>query len=315
MKKTDRLFPPQLRKRSAGFTSEISGFLVVLCLSAFLLHAEDLSGQSEERSVSVLESFDFSSEGGVRVELPGELREISGLAVTKDGRIFGHNDEFGRVFEIDVPTGSIKKFFNVGRFAVPGDFEGLAVVGERFFLLTSAGDLVEFREGGNGSSMAYQVYPLGLGRLCEMEGLAFEEPRNALLLPCKTPRTRRLEDHLVVFSVPLTSMTPDPEPRIFLPLEELDSAGLGKNFQPSSIEVHPETGSLFLVAARQEAIVELSSKGEILATKELKKKRHPQPEGITFLPDGRLVIADEGQGGRGTLTFYPRTAGSGEGTP
>ena len=126
--------------------------------------------------------------------------------------------------------------------------------------------------------------------------LAFEESRNALLLPCKTPRTSRLKDHLVVFSVPIASMTPDPEPRVFLPLKQLDSAGLGKNFHPSAIVVHPESGSLILVAAREEALAELSPEGEILATEDLKRKRHPQPEGLAFLPDGSLVIADEGQG-------------------
>jgi hypothetical protein len=199
--------------------------------------------------------------------------------------------------------------------AVPGDFEGIAVAGERFFLISSTGDLVEFREGSGGSSVGYQVHPLGLGRLCEMEGLAFEESGNALLLPCKTPRTGKFKDYLVVFSVPLDSLSPDPEPRVLLPLRDLDSAGLGKNFHPSSIVVHPESGSLILAAAREEALVELSPEGEILATKELKRKRHPQPEGMTFLPDGSLVIADEGQGGRGTLTRYPRIAGSGQVTP
>lgn len=274
-----------------------------------------LSGQTGDPSGPILESFDFSSEGGIEVKLHNELKEISGLATSGDGRVFGHNDEYGRVYEIDPGTGSIIKAFNVGRLGVPGDFEGIAVAGERFFLLSSAGDLVEFREGAGGSSVGYQVHPLGLGRLCEMEGLAFEESRDALLLPCKTPRNGRLEDHLVVFSVPLASMTPDPEPRIFLPLKDLDSAGLGKNFHPSAIEVHPGSGSLVLVAAREEALVELSSEGEILATIELKRKRHPQPEGIAFLPNGSLVLADEGQGGRGTVTRYPQSDGRGGGTP
>jgi hypothetical protein len=110
-------------------------------------------------------------------------------------------------------------------------------------------------------------------------------------------------------------MAPDPEPRIFLPLKELDSAGLGKNFHPSAIVVHPESGSLILAAAREEALAELSPEGKILATQDLKRKRHPQPEGLAFLPDGSLVIADEGQGGRGTVTRYPRAGGSGDGTP
>ena len=65
-----------------------------------------------------------------------------------------------------------------------------------------------------------------------MEGLAFEEVEDALLLPCKNPKRRDLEGHLVVFSVSLSSMKLDPKPRVFLPLKELDSTGLGEELSP-----------------------------------------------------------------------------------
>jgi hypothetical protein len=274
-----------------------------------------LHGQTDPGPVPVLHTFDFSKDGGVSFELPRELREISGLATSEDGRVFGHNDEFGRVYEIDLSTGAVTKAFNLGRMAIPGDFEGIAIAGERFFLIASTGDLVEFREGVHGSAVGFRVHSLGLGRFCELEGLAVEEARNALLLPCKTPRSGRLEDHLVVFSVSLDSMSPDPVPRISIPLDELDSAGLGKDFHPSAVVVHPESGSIILTAAREEALLELSPEGKILATKELKRKRHPQPEGLAFLPDGSLVIADEGQGKAGTVTRYAPGAGSGGKAP
>ena len=106
----------------------------------------------------------------------------------------------------------------------------------------------------------------------------------------------------------------DPRPRISIPLKDLDERGLGKNFHPSSIEVHPETKTLILVAAREEAMVELSPDGQILATRELKRRAHPQPEGLAFLLDGSLIMADEGQGGRGTLTRYARTQTGGGGS-
>ena len=96
---------------------------------------------------------------------------------------------------------------------------------------------------------------------------------------------------------------------LLIPLQELEARGLDDKFHPSSIEVHPETGALILVAARQEAMVELSSEGEILATRELKRKDHPQPEGLAFLPDGSLILADEGQGKRGTITRYTPRGG------
>lgn len=252
----------------------------------------------------ILERYDLSEDAGVRVELPSALAEISGLASTPDGRLFAHDDERAVVYELDSGSGEVLKRFSVGTLATPGDFEGIAIAGERFFLTTSEGTLLEFREGGNNRAVRYRIHDPGIRGRCEMEGLAFDELENELLMPCKTPRTKDLEDHLVVFSVPLSTLEVDPEPRFFVPLEELDSKGLGKNFHPSSIEIHPDTRSVLLIAAREEAMAELGPGGDVLATKELKRKAHPQPEGVTFLPDGRLVMADEGQGERGTLTWY-----------
>lgn len=262
---------------------------------------------------SLLELYDLSSDAGDPEELPRALEEISGLATTPDGRLFAHNDERAIVYEIDPESGALVKAFSVGTMGVPGDFEGIAVAGERFFLVTSAGQIVEFREGAAGSRVGYRIHSPGLGSRCEMEGLAFDEAEGALLMPCKTPRARDLEGHLVVFSVSVNTMRPDPVPRIFLPLENLAAWGLGDGFHPSAIEVHPRTGSLILVAAREEALVELSHHGEILATKELKRKEHPQPEGVAFLLDGSLVLADEGQGERGTITRYPQNKPEGGG--
>jgi uncharacterized protein YjiK len=256
----------------------------------------------------LLERYDLSEGAGSSEKLPRALQEISGLAATPDGRLFAHDDERAVVYQLDPETGEIIKAFAVGFLGEKGDFEGIAVAGERFFLITSDGRLFEFREGEPGSTVRYRIHPLNLGMVCEMEGLAVDPAMGTLLLPCKTPRSDRLKDHLVVLSVALESMRLDPTPRVAIPLEELDSRGLDDKFHPSSIEVHPGTGSLILVAAREEAMVELSSDGEILATKELKRKDHPQPEGLAFLPDGTLILADEGQGDRGTITRYaPRT--------
>jgi uncharacterized protein YjiK len=253
---------------------------------------------------SILELYDLSTDAGEQVKLPGRLQEISGLATSPDGRLFGHDDERAVVYEIDPFSGEITKAFGVGMLGLPGDFEGIAIAGERFFLLTSSGTLLEFREGNHGSTVRYRQYSLRLEDYCEMEGLAFDPGAQALLMPCKNPRFRDWRDYLVVLVVPLATMTPELRPRVFLPLKELDKKGLGDDFHPSAIEFHPETGSMILVAAREEALAEIGPGGEVLAVEEVKKKAHPQPEGIAFLKDGTLVLADEGRGGRGTLTRY-----------
>ena len=79
--------------------------------------------------------------------------------------------------------------------------------------------------------------------------------------------------------------------------------------------MHPETGRLILISAQEEAILELSPQGALLAGRELHRKTHPQPEGITFLADGSLLLADEGQGKKGRVTRYSAGAPEGEGRP
>jgi uncharacterized protein YjiK len=264
---------------------------------------------------SVLDAFDFSKDGGVQEKLPRSLEEISGLTVTSGGRVLAHDDERAVIYELDPATGSVLKAFSAGIGGVSGDFEGIASVEERLFLVTSAGELLETREGQDGSALSYRVYETNLGRLCEIEGLAFDPGSRSLLLPCKNTRAKELKDHLVVFSVELDSLRTAPVPRVFLPFEALEEFDLEDSFHPSGIEVHPETGRLILVSAQEETILELSSQGALLAGRELHHKTHPQPEGITFLADGSLLLADEGQGKKGRLTRYPRGAPEGEGLP
>jgi uncharacterized protein YjiK len=284
---------------------------LVLRATAFCIPLAALVGVPQATS-QTLDRYDISADAGTQKRLPADLGEVSGLATTPDGRLFSHDDERAILYQIHPETGAILKSFSVGLLGTRGDFEGLAIAGERFFLITSRGSLLEFREGDSGASMGYEIHSLGLEAQCELEGLAFHEASGSLLVPCKNPKSDHLDGHLVVFSVPLDSMKPDPIPLVFLPLEAVDASGLGKNFHPSSIEVDPQTGSLILLAAREEAMIELSLQGEIRGSREFKRRNHPQPEGLAFLPDGTMVLADEGQGGRGTITLYHPVSG-GEG--
>jgi hypothetical protein len=52
-------------------------------------------------------------------------------------------------------------------------------------------------------------------------------------------------------------------------------------------------------------MVELDPQGMLLAARGL-AERHRQPEGATILPDGDLVIADEGGHAHAKMTRYAR---------
>jgi uncharacterized protein YjiK len=170
--------------------------------------------------------------------------------------------------------------------------------------MTSRGEILETTEGGNGDAMSYRLHRTRLEGLCEFEGLAYDSRTHSLLLPCKETRTREFAHHLVVLEVRLDSMSPYPVPRIFIPFQDLEALDLGDTFHPSAIEVHAETGSAVLISAREEVILETSPQGTLIGGRELRRKSHPQAEGVTFLRDGTLVLADEGRGKRGRLTRY-----------
>jgi len=87
--------------------------------------------------------------------LPDRLREISGLALTSDERLLAVADEFAVVYEIDYESDRLVKAFALGEPAARGDFEGIAVLDETVWLMTSDGVLYAAAEGGNGDIVSY----------------------------------------------------------------------------------------------------------------------------------------------------------------
>ena len=249
-----------------------------------------------------IDRYDLDAPPDFHVSLPEELTEISGLAFSSDGRLFAHADERAFVYELDPDSGEALSRFYLGRQGVQGDFEGIAIAGGRHFLVSSAGDLFEFRPGQPNQSVEYGRLDTGFDDRCEVEGLAFDGRTNALLLACKTPRRRDLEDHLVVFGYSLVTMSLEEEPRVYVPVSGLGLGG--EDLNPSGIEVEPMTGHLVIVASQQRLLVELSRGGTVLALRELPRRFHRQSEGITFRPDGALLIADEGDGEDATISAY-----------
>jgi uncharacterized protein YjiK len=259
---------------------------------------------------SWLPRYDLRASARVVSDLPSELVEVSGLAFDERGRLFAHDDDRGRIHHLDPATGAVVRTLWIGDPGLRGDFEGLAIAGPQFFLLTSDGALLVFREPGPGYAARYRRVDTGLGARCELEGLAYDAATDALLAPCKVTRDRALGNRLAVFSIPVRTLRPDSVPRVVVRFDRLGAAGLEEGFHPSSIEVHPRSGSLFLLSAEEQSVVELAPDGSVVAVRQLAQRLHAQPEGLAFGPDLALWIADEGQGGRGSITRYPLRGGS-----
>jgi len=251
-----------------------------------------------------LEDYRLGKKHARQYKLSKRVREISGLASSPDGRLFGHDDERAVIYEIDVQRGDLVKAFALGDPVERGDFEGLAVGDGRFHLVDSRGIVLVGKEGENGERVAFERIDTGVGKKCDVEGLAFRKEDRSLVLACKEPLGKGRDQRVRIHHHSLQRESTQAGSIIAIQLSDLSRGIKGKEFHPSGIEVHPVTGHYFLVASRELAMAEVTRDGEVVAVRALSEHRHRQVEGIAFSPDLSIILADEGGGGRARLTLY-----------
>ncbi|MEW5797918.1 MAG: SdiA-regulated domain-containing protein [Bacteroidota bacterium] len=273
----------------------IKSSVLITCIVAAVLFSQT---QKPE-----LRSYDFAAKNIVQVELPKPLKEISGLAVSNDGKLFAHHDESGDLFQINSADGSVVKKFSLGPRRVSEDFEGIAIAGDLLYLVTSSGVLYEFAEGNNNEKVPYKVFETPLLEEYDVEGLCYDPNTKCLLLACKGYSGLANIGSKAVFAFSLTTKKMERLPRFLLSLKELEAMLHDKPFHPSGIEYVPATGTFFILDSYIKSVIEISPEGKVLQSVKLKNTLHKQPEGITLLRDGTLCISDEGSN-HGTLTFY-----------
>jgi uncharacterized protein YjiK len=236
--------------------------------------------------------------------LSGYLTEISGLAASDEGGIYCHDDERGIVYQIDYFNGKIIKRFSFGKSILNRDFEGITIVKDKFYLVTSSGDIYEFIEAVNGKGSKVKKYKTGLTASYNIEGLCYDPLNNSLLVACKDYPGKNLKGFRAVYSFNLKEKKLKSKPRFLIPLDDLRIKYRMNNFSPSGIEYNFKTGTFFILSSHVKAIIEISPDGKILNGVLLSGKTHKQPEGITFTDDMKMIISDEGRGGHGTVTIY-----------
>jgi uncharacterized protein YjiK len=258
----------------------------------------------------ILDRYQFSAATSSQWRLPDKLNEISGLALTGDGRLLAVTDESAIVYELDPFEGRLVKAFALGEPTVRGDFEGIAWSAERVWLVTSDGAIYESAEGRDGERMAFQKYPTGLGERCEIEGLAYRGVDAMLLILCKKIKKKAGLEGLAIFAWSTSSRSTAPEQTLALPDRDIAAALRTNRFNPSGIAIAEPDGHLLIVAARQHAVIELDATGKLVATRVLPLGVHRQAEGIEILPSGDILIADEGGGHKARLAIYSPTRSS-----
>lgn len=251
-------------------------------------------------------------------KLSKQLSEISGLTFNDKNELFAHNDEKSVVYQLDYSSGEILKKFTVGNKTIKEDFEGISFANDKFYLVTSNGDLYEFPEGKDKEEVKYKKYKTFLDADNDVEGLCYDPKSNSLLLACKGNPGKKLKGNRAVYEFSLKDKKLKKKPRFLLPVEEIMenyksnfSSKLGEfflikddTFAPSGIEFNPTTGNYFVLSFKGRMIIEITSNGKIVNQYLLDPKNHRQPEGIAFTSDNKMIISDESAGKKATLTVY-----------
>src|SRR5262245_6567018 len=232
-------------------------------------------------------------------QLPGRLTEVSGLATGPGGTILTHGDERGVIDVLDGVTLRLVREIQL-KGTPRDDFEGIATSGDSVALMTSTGTLYILRPRTD-SLVPFTTIATGLGRHCELEGLAWNRASATLLLPCNQPRGKAVTG-LTVYRFRL-GPTPGAITPIQVPGATLAQATGLALLRATSVEIDPATGHLVVLSSKPSMVVELDTTGRVLAVKQLHGKYHPQAEGLTITRDA-IWIADEGAGRKGTLAKY-----------
>jgi len=236
--------------------------------------------------------------------MPAQLREISGLVLTPRGTVLTHDDNIGRVSEIDPRTGILLKSFALSG-QQKGDFEAITVAGQDIYLLESSGKLFKFREGADGTQVPFTVYDTKLGKDCEFESLTYEADSSRLLMACKRllNQAEGKVKELRIYALPLPLGNRPAMTAMSIPIDEIRGKHKWKNFHPSDMTIDPFTGNYVILASREKAYIVITPDGDLVRADTLPGD-HRQPEGVAITKDSLFLVSDEANVKPPKITVY-----------
>ena len=233
--------------------------------------------------------------------LPDYLEEVSGLSYYMVNQIAAINDEHGRMYVYDIKE---RKVVHRVRFEGNGDFEGIERVGDYIYAIKSNGKLYRFNVNMNG---VVEKIDTPFDSENDVEGLGHDPHTNHLLVALKEDGD--IKDVEVkgkaIYGFHLPSEQFKKTPLHVIQHDELRRVVGDKfKFKPSGVAVHPISGEVYVLAAVQRSLLVFGPDGKPKHLSKLRGSIFPQPEGITFSPDGTLFIANEVEGEGGTILMF-----------
>jgi len=262
--------------------------LYILISSVGLLLFSGCKRQNQDRYSSPP---GYNLERPTIIKLPPYLDEISGIAFyPKDKSIMAINDEKGWLYKI-FTTGNmpIQKW----KYTKGSDFEDLVLHDSTFYVLESGGRIGSF-SFVNKDSVHFTEHKLPVPGKNEFEILYHDEKANQLVMLCKDCEVDD-KNSLTSWGYDLGAQQFKVEPYYVIDVRKIEALMNEKKvkFKPSAAAIHPLTGDLFIISSINKVMVVADRTGNPKALYRLNPALYKQPEGMTFTPDGHLLISNE----------------------
>jgi len=281
---------------------------VVICLTFFFF--------SHCLVAQVSFSYDLESPSKTII-LPDYLKEISGLTIDETGQyLWVVQDERGTIFKIDIEAAAV---IDSIKFWKDGDYEGIEMVDNKFYVLKSSGTIYEVSTKVE-DNLIVQKFNDHLNKEDDTEGLGYSLDNQSLIIACKNGKKN--EKPLYSFDLTTKKFSKAPFLRVnkktilsFIKSQSAlsDRKQLKKQFKekgfkfaPSAIAVQAKTGLTFLLSSKGKVLLLLDKDYNIINLIKLNKATHPQPEGICLDAHGNLFISNEGKKGKAMIYQFEK---------
>ncbi len=289
-------------------------FLIFILTTHFLFSCATPTSVTAEKKLP----YDFTKYHQ-RIVLPAELMEVSGIAIADANTLLCVQDEDGIIFQYDIAQ---KRITNTYPFAGPGDYEGIVLKGDTAYILRSDGMLFEVANYASNSRTTKEHYTMIPAK--NSEGLCYDKPNNRFLIAPKgkAGKGKNNKDTRTIYSYDLATYQLSATPLFTLDMEELKQYALTNDigvpmkkkkkdnnlpiihFRISSLEIHPITKQLYMLSDVDNMIMVYSPQGKLEYAEVLDEDDFRKAEGMSFFPNGDLLISNEGDGKEPTLLRF-----------
>ncbi len=253
------------------------------------------------------------------LNLPFELREISGISSYADNEIACVQDKNGTIFIYNLESDSIIHQF---QFASSGTFEGMTRVDSTYYILQGDATMIELKYPYDSTSC--QRIKLGVNNL-NNEGLCIDQRGNRLLLAPKTKINKGKEnkDLVGIYAINLDTKRIENEAVFYMSIAEIEAFANERNiplpqkinkaakdsvsalkFEPTSIAVHPRSDEIYILSSVDQSIIVYDKEGKLQNFMRLDPTMISRPKRIVFLANGDLVITNDNPYGKPTLIKF-----------